>query len=449
MCRLFAILPLTLLIVGCDAVRRVDAGGGRVVVEAAVFEGGYGIHWHQKMAAAFTAQQGESGPAVRLWGDPRVAEKIKPRFLRGDPPDFVIDYNLPVWLLVASNNLRPLDDALDRPLPGMNTPWRDLFIEGTLRNYSAGGRTYAVPSAFGAYTIWYDARQFREHGWSIPQTWEDFDALCTRIRRAGIAPLAYQGKYPLYGWWIYNSLVHRCGGLAAINRINALEPGAFLHPDAVWAARLLQEMAMKHFQPGALAMSHTESQLQFVNNKAAMIFCGLWLYNEMKASIPPGFELRCFNVPPIAGGKGNPRLFDGSGWEYAYIPARGRRQEEAIEFLRFMISPQNAPDMGRSIGVISPLKDGTPRDSVPPPLQSALDLIEASEGIFHLRLDSLLISWRTQIMEPAMAALMRGELSPERFCQTLEDGVAAAKANPDNIIPPYDPIDPARHGEAT
>ena len=36
---------------GCDAVRRIPAGAhAEKVVEVAVFEGGYGIEWHQKIA---------------------------------------------------------------------------------------------------------------------------------------------------------------------------------------------------------------------------------------------------------------------------------------------------------------------------------------------------------------------------------------------------------------
>src|SRR5690606_15447184 len=133
--------------------------------------------------------------------------------------------------------------------------------------------------------------------------------------------LAYQGKYPIYGWWTYVCLLQRCGGLAAINRVNAMEPGAFSHPDAVRAARLMQDMAVDHFQRGAMAMNHTESQLQFVNNSAAMIFCGTWLENEMKDSIGPGFELRCFDIPAVENGKGNPDLIYAHGQEFFLVPA--------------------------------------------------------------------------------------------------------------------------------
>lgn len=433
---------------GCDAVRRTPAAGGSgKVIEVAVFEGGYGIGWHQKVAAKYSAMHAGDGIHVDLWGDPRVAEKLKPRLLRGDPPDVILLWGMPVWMLVGAGKLCSFTEALNAPGYGTHTPWRELFIPGTLDMYASNGGIYALPSAFAAWTCWYDERMFGEHGWKIPKTWTEFDGLCKQIEAAGIAPLAFQGKYPAYAWNTFFSLIQRCGGLGAINRLNALEPGAFSHPDVVWAARLMQEMAVRHFQKGAMAMTHTESQLQFVNGQAAMIFCGLWLENEMKQSTPPRFEMRCFNVPAVEGGKGNPALFNGEGAEWICVPTDARNPKEAIEFCRYLVSLENAPDLGSSISEISPLRGGTPPSAVSPGLQCVLEMMKNAPGIFTVRLHLLLLEWNNQVLNPALATLLRGEVTPEVFCKRLDDGMAAARANPDIIIPPSVPYDLAKFGE--
>lgn len=431
---------------GCDVVRVADAGGGVRVVEAAVFEGGYGIHWHQKVAERFNAERTGWGVRVELWGDPRMRDKLKPRILRGDPPDLIIDQVLPIWMMIGAGKVRPFDDVLDRPTATGET-WREQFTPGTLDVFSSGGKVYAVPSSFGAWSCWYDARLFRERGWTVPRTWGEFTALCDRIQSEGIAPIAFQGKYPYYGWWTYISLVQRCGGLEAINRMNALEPGAFSHPDAVRAARLWQEAATTYFQKGAMAMTHTESQFQFVNNKAAMVFCGTWLENEQKATIPPDFELRCFTVPAVEGGKGNPRLFNGLGMECMFVPSESNHPDLGAEFAAYLVSKENAADMGRSIGIISPLKGACPREALSPALQSVLDMIEHAEGIFDVRLDKLLLTWQQQVLNPSLGKLLQGAITPEEFGAALDRGIAEAKANPDVIIPPFKPYDPAAFGE--
>ena len=417
-----------------------------------MFEGGYGITWHQKVAAEYTAAHADEGVRIRLWGEPRMAEKIKPRILRGDPPGLMIDNRLPLWLMISTGKLLPFDEVLDRPAHGSIVPWRDLFLPGTLDSYRSGGKVYAIPTSFGAWACWYDAHQFRERGWQPPKTMTEFDALCRTIHEAGIAPIAFQGKYPYYAWFTYISLMQRCGGLSLINRINAMEPGAFGHPDALWAASILQDMARRNFQKGWMAMTHTESQLQFVTNRAAMIFCGAWLENEQKDTIPPGFEMRCFNVPAVDEGKGNPRVFNGMGTEYIFMPSEGRNPDVAADFTRYMISLEKAADMGSSIGVISPLRGACPASAVSPALQSVLRMLDESTvkdvpGIFNVRLAELLLEWQQQVMIPSLGALLQGSITPEEFARRLDAGIAAARANPETIIPEFTPYDPAVFGE--
>ena len=334
------------------------------VVEVAIFEGGYGIQWHTKIAEQFNEENKHRNIKIELWGDPRTSTIIKPRLLRGDPPDLILDERLPLWLLIGSGKLRPFTDALEVPAPGDDIPWGEKYSTGMLDMFRSDGEVYAVPAAYGAWSCWYDAALFEKHGWTPPETWDEFVSLCELIKAQGIAPIALQGKYAaFYAWNTYVAIIQRVGGLEAINRINALEPGAFSHPDVIKATRVFQELVTGYFQPGSMAMTHTESQLQFVNGNAAMIFCGIWLENEMKSNIPPGFQLRAFNIPGNPDWKGNPTLVHGEGMEFLFVPTDARYPDIAFEFARYLVSTRNAADMAESIGVISPLFKATPPTS--------------------------------------------------------------------------------------
>ncbi len=415
-------------------------------LEVAIFEGGYGIQWHTKIAGEYSAAK--ENVSVELWGDPRTADIIKPRLLRGDPPDLILDERLPLWLLIEREKLIPFNETLETPGYGGEVMWGGQFADGMLEMFKSGGQVYAIPAAYGVWTCWYDARMFRENGWVAPETWREFLELCEAIRAAGIAPLSFQGKYTNFnGWNTLVSLYQRVGGLEAINRINNLEPGAFSHPDAIRAASLMQELAVGHFQRGAMAMTHTDSQHEFVMGNAAMIFCGIWLENEMKDVTPPGFEMRCFTVPAVANGQGNPAMLHGQGMEFLFVPVDARYPADAFDFAKYMVSRDKAADMGESIGVISPLKGATPRESLTPALGSVLDVIETSQGIFNVRLRDLLHEWRNQDMGLAISALLRGEMTPEDFSKALDDGVAVALEDPDFNPPAHVPYDPGKYGE--
>ena len=438
---------------GCDLVQPLpESESGVRTVEVSVFEGGYGIEWHLRMAESFNVIHADEEMRVELWGDPRNADILKPRLLRGDPPDLILNERLPIWQLVQADKLVSFNDALAQPSVGDSTAatWGEAFAPGMLDMYASDGEVWAIPAAYGAWLCWYNAALFRKHEWEVPDTWDALTALSEKMKAAGVAPWTLQGKYAnFYAWNTYVSLVHRVGGLSAINRINALERNAFSHPDAVEAARQFQVFAADFLQSGALSMTHTESQLQFVNDQAAIIFCGTWLENEMKESFPPGFELRAFPIPRVVGGTGNPRLLHGQGMEFLFVPKDARHPDVAFEFARYLVSPENAPDMARSIGVISPLAGATPRDAVSPALASVLDVLEQSESIYNVRVRLLFPEWTSQVLTGAITDLLRGDLSPEEFGRALDDGIAASVAREDRPIPPFMPYDPAQFGEGS
>jgi len=410
------------------------AVGKGIKLEVAVFEGGYGIQWHKAVARRYEALH--PGVEVNLWGDPRVDEKIKPRILRRNPPDMA-SCGLPAWKLLVAGKLYPLDAALASPAydaPGR--AWQETLAPGVLEDFRYRGSVYAAPSNLGAWVCWYSRRQFREHGWDVPTTWSGFLALCEKIRAAGVAPLAFQGKYPTYAWSTLLSLYQRLVPFDQWYAIQDLKPGAFLDPEFIHASALMQEVAVKHFEAGALAMTHTESQMEFVNGRAAMCFCGLWLKNEMKLALPPGFEMACFAVPVVEGGKGDPRAIYGGGAETCFVFSDSRHPAEAADFMKFMLSRGSAQDYVKRLDTLSPVRDCAEGVVISPELQSAVDAMKGSTRIFSDRLGILYLEFNSNALQQGLADLVSGHITPEAFARKLEDGVEAVRRNPDIYKPP-------------
>lgn len=416
---------------GC-ALRREPAGK-ETVLEVAIFEGGYGIEWHRSVAREY--ERRHPGIKIDLWGDPRVDEKLKPRILRGNPPDLA-SCRLPEWKLIVAGKLYPLDSALDSPAYGLPGTWRETLLPGLLTPYAYQGRHYAMPSNFGAWVCWYNRKQFRKHGWKVPHTWSEFQRLCAQIQAAGIAPLAFQGKYPTYAWATLLSLYQRLVPFERWDALQDIRPGAFLDPEFIHAARLFQETAVRSFAPGALAMTHTESQLQWVNGRAALVFCGLWLKNEMKNALPPDFEMACFPIPMVEGGQGDAHAVYGGGAENFFVFAEGRHPREALDFLKYMISIEPARAYIRQLDTLTPVREAAKGVALSPELQSAVDVLNHSSRTFSDRLSSLYLEFGKTILPDALAGLVSGKITPEAFAGRLEEAMERVRRNPDIYKPP-------------
>src|SRR5207253_696111 len=103
----------------------------------------------------------------------------------------------------------------------------------------------------------------------------------------------------------------------------------------------------------------------WVNGRAAMIFCGLWLKNEMKNAIPPGFEMSCFAVPSVEGGKGDLGSVYGGGAENFFVFSDAKHPKEALDFLKFMISAESARSYIQQLDTLSALIINLRKSSAP------------------------------------------------------------------------------------
>ena len=430
--KIWILIAALALCQGCSLRR---AGEKSVVtLEVAVFEGGYGIQWHKGVAREY--ERLHPGIRVDLWGDPRVDEKIKPRILRHSPPDLA-SCTLPAWKLIVADKLYPLDAALKEAAFGQNRTWRDSLTPGILADYEYQGHVYAMPSNLSAWVCWYDRRQFRAHGWNPPRTWAEFVKLCGQVKSAGVAPLAFQGKYAAgYAWPTLLSLYQRLVPFDRWYAMQDLKPGAFTDPEFIHAARLTQEMSTHFFEPGAMAMTHTESQLEWVNGRAAMIFCGLWLKNEMKQAIPQEFEMACFAVPPVDGGIGDPRAIYGGGAENFFVFSEAKHPAEATDFLKFMLSKASARSYIQELDTLSPVRDSVKGVPISPALQSAVDVLDRSDRLYTDRLAGLYLTFGKSVLPDAITDLLTGKSTPEAFGARLESAMQQVRSDSDVYKPP-------------
>ena len=411
-------------LVACGPRRGTGSKEGELNV--ALFKGGYGIDFFETAAKEYEAAH--PGKRVKVWGNPRVWEQLRPLFVAGTPPDLSWPgWGMDYWPLVYENKVIPLDEYLDGPPYEGSGTWRDTFEPSLLALGQYEGKQYMLPYFFSISGWWYDKVLFAKHGWEPPKTWSELLTLCAKIKAAGIAPITYQGKYPYYaiaGFLVPWAISH--GGMQVFDDCQNLVPGAWKSPSMLEAARRIKQlMDLGCFQKGANGMSHTEAQMEFVTGRAAMIPCGTWLHSEMREQLPKGnFEMTFFLPPVLDDGKGDPMAV-AIGIEPWVIPTDGKNRELAVDFYKYLTTPKKARQFVEEKGTLMAVK-GSDEAKMPAYLETPAAAFRAAKVTYS----SEYAQWYPALgkaSQDAMSALMTGEATPEQFVQRLEDAAEIAR----------------------
>ena len=115
---------------------------------------------------------------------------LKTRFIREDAPDIIgIGGDVNFSNFIDSDMLMDISDY--EGLDSIKQAYLD--IDKALEFVPEDG-VYAVPYVANAAGVLYNRAMFEEYGWEIPETWDEFIALCEQIQSEGIQPLYFGFK---------------------------------------------------------------------------------------------------------------------------------------------------------------------------------------------------------------------------------------------------------------
>jgi N-acetylglucosamine transport system substrate-binding protein len=399
-------------------------------IEVQAFKGGYGIDFYQSVAQDFDAAKGTH---TTVDGGPRVWEQLRPRFISGDPPDLAFPgWDMDHWALADEGQLMSLDAALDsKPYEGEGT-WRDTFEPALLKMGQSNGKQFVLPYYFNVMGWWYDPGVFKRNGWTVPKTYEELLTLCDKIKAKGMAPITFQGKYPYY--MVTGMLMpwaRSVGGKEAVDAAQNMEPGAWKSDAFLKAATMIDELNKKgFFQKGAVALSHTESQQEFLQGKAAMIPCGTWLESEMKNVMPPGAQM-AYMLPPVSSdGKGDPSavLISIEPW---MIPSAAKNPNGAVALYKYMTSLPKAKEFVERKGTLMAVK-GSDLANLPATLGEPAKVFRESKDVWAQMYRDWYRGFEKEV-ENALTAMLNGEITPQEFVDRIEAEAEKTRKDP-NIV---------------
>ena len=420
--RLMALIALTLGF--------VSARSATTTLDIPLFAGGYGTAFYEETAREFERIMRDRGRdvSIRAYGDPRISDKLRVRMIDGNLPDAMLPFDVLIPALVEAGKLRDLRPHLDGPNWEGDARWRDTFMPGAFDAWRIGDGVYGVPLSYACWTIFYNKALFRANGWTVPRTWDEFFALCEKIKATGLAPVSLTGIYSNYPDAIVRSAFYNLAGADAWRALNELVPGMRNDPRYVRASAVLQRVTQQYTLKGWDGASHTAAQLAFVEGRAAMCVSGSWMIYEMGSKIPETFELGVMNFPVFPDGVADPTTIQASA-DNLFVFATGdpEREKLTIDFLRYLTSRERARAFVRRTDAPAALK-GIPLETFSPRMRETAAMISAARETFNMPQRMLQPPAIRQALIDARHALMAGKITPQEFGDRVEAAAAIDRA---------------------
>ena len=226
------------------------------------------------------------------------------------------------------------------------------------------GKFLGMNYVYTVFALWYSASEFEEKGWTVPETWEDLMALGEEVKGEGRYLFSYGGQNASnYYQEMALSMAAKLGGPEVLTKIDALEEGAFEQEAIVQAYDAMAEaVEAGYFEPGGEGIKHTDAQTNWVTGTSVFYPSGSWIENEQADVTPEGYDMTGAPVPSLPDSAMPHEAFHGTAAEQYFVPSGGENPTGGAEFLRIMLSKEQAENFAELTKAPSVIKDTVPED---------------------------------------------------------------------------------------
>ena len=258
---------------------------------------------------------------------------MKTRFVREDYPDVVAIGGDASYADFVDSNI--LADVTDYPgMAKVQPAYQEIMKSVT---YVPMDGIYGVPYIANAAGMLYNKDMFAEKGWDLPETWDEFIALCEQIKAEGEVLPLYLGF--LDTWTIlspWNSMLVELVPSDHIRKVNAGE-AKFADYYREPAEKLLK--LLDYAEDGPMAYSYEDACTAFARGQSAMFPCGSFAVPQI-LSANPEMNIGLFAMP--ASDNPDDRIIvSGVDLCWNMTVANEDHREQIYEVIDFLNEPEN------------------------------------------------------------------------------------------------------------
>jgi raffinose/stachyose/melibiose transport system substrate-binding protein len=358
-------------------------------------------------------EQENPGLKVEFSNAPPVAEYIstlQSRILSGTAAD--------VFAIAAENKTNLINGKHVVDLRGK--PFLKNVPKFNQTTYSGpDGAVYGMSVASWGAGILYNKDLLAKVGATgIPQTWDEFLALCHKLKDAGITPYLepVQGmSTPLSA---FLGAENQTTGDTMDKKIfdgSAKFKDYWVEPLTQWSRLWTEGLVTR----GVVGLTGDQVRTEFATGKAAMMIAGPWDVPGVRKAAPK-LKIEMAPIPGISGGK--PYLAGAASPGYA-INSKAKNPEAAEKFLAFLDTPEAMALYQKATGAITVTTDFQPT------LDPALTPIVKDVRAGNVYLPQIAWKRAEDILNVEATAqlqlLVQGKATPEQVATALDTKLAS------------------------
>ncbi len=321
--------------------------------------------------------------------------------------------------------------ALDITDAVHGTKWGEHFSKALLEPFTFEGKQYGVPMTVDGKFMLYNKAIFEDNGLEKPETFGEFLALNGKLKEAGVTPIAFGNQYP----WAAS---HYIGDLFAklvpndirLGDYNLERPSdeLYSHPGYVDALAKFETLNDEgYFNRGSNAVTHEIARGSFLAGRTAMMYLQLVEFAQITqdtALAQDGWGL--FEMPDVPDGAGDSDLLTGAPSGFM-IAADTEHPEEAIRFLEFLTSPEQAAKFVEMTGMTSAVEGAVDPSNASEQIYLGLKAVEKAGGL-ALWLDTAMDARTAEVLLDGSQALLNDTETPEAVMAQVQETARSVQA---------------------
>ena len=277
------------------------------------------------------------------------------------------------------------------------------------------GTLHSIPYQPSIFGFFYNKTLFDKAGIKeVPTTWDELDAVCAKLKDAGITPITADDAY------MTSFIGYHLARLVGEDKVKEIvTEGKWDDPAVLQMAQDIEELASNGYYSEMVgsnvwpAGQNTELAL----GTAAMYLNGSWLPNEVKEMAGPDFHWGCFAYPALTDGA-NGIETNNFGAQVFGVNKDTKLAKEAFDLITFITKGEYDQKLAdETVGIPA----DTTNTEWPAMVECAKPVIEQSTNRFTWACGVESNVDMTPVIKENFIKLMAGSITADEFVSTMQD----------------------------